>query len=219
MTAAVTVHERPILMSGPMVRATLDGRKSQTRRVVKLPAWIAARGGSFDQALVDPGLGGGAYLKVPLAGDQTVHRVRSPYGDIGDRLWVRETWAARGKHTDRCTPVEIACNRSHFEIWYHEQCFNGATEKFNTDFLGRWRPSIHMPRALSRITLEITNVRVERLQEIEYEDMRAEGLAICHPLDPTLAFRELWNTINASRGYGWDVNPWVWCLTFKRVTP
>jgi len=106
--------------------------------------------------------------------------------------------------------------------------FPGARDEVNSE---AWHPSIHMPRWASRLTLEVTGVRAERVQEISYDDARAEGInggcGSCgrpepcgcpYPLpDPPRVFRGLWNSINAARGYGWDVNPWVWCVSFRRV--
>ncbi len=233
MTAtAVAIRERPLLMSGPMVRAVLDGRKTQTRRVVTLPKWIAARGGLLDEGRVDPGLGGGAYLKVPLHDDHTVHRVRCPYGEIGDRLWVREShWFdirepdglviyADGKtHRYKCDGAERPCEA-------------GITPEYlRRHEFWRQRPSIFMPRWASRITLEITEVRVERLQSMSVADARAEGITeygegfskegddVWRNRSSVENYASLWDSLNAKRGYGWDANPWVWVLEFKRVTP
>lgn len=242
MTApAVAVHERPILFSAEMVKAILAGTKSQTRRVVSDGNYRGNAKPSrcdLSRAFVDsgpsPAGNPGPYLKAPVVTPEDagiVERIYPPYF-VGDRLWVRETWAARGKHTDSYPPAEIACNRSHFEIWYREQCFDGAQEKFNTDFLGRWRPSIHMPRALSRITLEIADVRVERLQDISEADANAEGIRVADlafgrgysgggetwHVSALEAFRELWDSINGDRA-SWSSNPFVWVISFKRVTP
>lgn len=155
---------RPILFSGPMVRAILEGRKTQTRRVVKpQPAHCA---------------------DLPMGKDLTFASA-CPYGQPGDRLWVRETWAV-GTLFDYVRPsllpkpdcesklaVDYAANPR--RIWHSED-------------QGRWRPSIHMPRWASRITLEITSVRVERLQDISHKDAIAEGLEFC-TLDQTIGYK------------------------------
>lgn len=183
------MKERPILFSGPMVRAILEGRKTMTRRVVKPNLFIERNGGNLP-----PIEQSHAYFGVFCS-----RHVSCPYGQPGDRLWVRETWA-RGM-TDE-------------ELYYR------ATDKEITDEEReegmRWKPSIHMPRWASRITLEVTEVRVERLQGITEADSVAEGIK---PLQGGAVsdFRLLWDHLNASRGYGWDANPWVWVVSFRRV--
>jgi hypothetical protein len=180
------VKERPILFSGPMVRAILDGQKTQTRRIVK---------------------------PQPSIEGQEPHLVRCPYGVPGDRLWVRETWGEGGM-TKPGDPASYAAD------WPDA----GAIRK--------WRPSIHMPRWASRIDLEVTAVRVERLQAITEEDARAEGAAhrIARggdlsgalegetPIQHVAHFRDLWDSINGERT-PWASNPWVWVVSFKRVRP
>jgi hypothetical protein len=128
-----------------------------------------------------------------------------PYGVPGDRLWVREMWAPQ---CDEDLRPEIAR-----PTIFYAAGWTGAAI--------RWRSSVSMPRWASRITLELTEVRVQRLQEISEEDAKAEGIIARGPGSPTLRphqrdFRGLWNDINAKRGYGWDSNPWVWAITFKR---
>jgi|WetSurMetagenome_2_1015567.scaffolds.fasta_scaffold83267_3 hypothetical protein len=195
------MKERPILFSDPMVRAILDGRKTQTRRVVKPQPNIPSRGkwcgtthaGSSNCPYCPPNFD-------PLL---TV----CPYGQPGDRLWVRETWlpwdASGGveKYLYRATEPGTACD-------------------------GSWKPSIFMPRHVIRITLEIVSVRVERVQEISEADAKAEGiedaLAVSPPVtigqDRIFSFKRLWDSINAKRpGCSWGDNPWVWCLSFKRL--
>lgn len=117
-----------------------------------------------------------------------------PYGAPGDRLWVRETWAL-GAHASA--------------IVYR------ADGEFAPG-AGRWRPSIHLSRKLARITLELTDVRVQRVQEISQFDAMQEGF---DGPDHKANFCKLWDTINAKRGYQWASNPWVWALTFKVVKP
>lgn len=180
------MKERPILFSGEMVRAILDGRKTQTRRVVKFD-WCGSANGLLHQASFDP-----AY--------------KCPYGKVGDRLWVRETWA------------KLLSGR----IWYR------ADGHSIND--GGWRPSIHMPRWASRITLEITGVWVERLQAIGQNDAFREGVRRAAdgrwfnyaPDGPTHnsargSFISLWESINGPGS--WDANPWVWVIEFKRIQP
>jgi hypothetical protein len=187
--------EKPILFSGPMVRAILSGQKTVTRRPVKGMAlqWLADG--------FEPG-----FVANP-------DNAMCPYGQPGDRMWVREAWAC----------IQIAQAPGEEWVVYRE----GDNR---TDFGGPWKPSIHMRRRDSRILLEITAVRVERLQGISEEQARAEGITDggCHNCGnhepcgcecPTPSavdsFVHLWN----STGGDWDVNPWVWVVEFKRVMP
>jgi len=186
------VKEHPILFSGPMVRAILDGRKTMTRRVCKYQPSVSVRkAGSMW------GIKGGDALW------HFGHKIVScPYGQPGDRLWVRETWMP---FTEQGCPVGATIYR--------------ATDHPEPDGDSplRWNPPIFMPKSASRITLEITAVRVERVQDIGDEDAEAEGLSWCNAASPRDKFQCLWNSLNAKRGYGWDANPRVWVVTFKRL--
>jgi hypothetical protein len=131
-----------------------------------------------------------------------------PYGQSGDLLWVRETWKP---HVDKTvhTPAIYRADYTHDRL---------------ADSLGPWRPSIHMPRWASRLTLHLTDVRVQRVQEISEEDAQAEGVEAMYldDLGQTWksyrrGFESIWDSINAKRGYGWTANPWIWALTFERA--
>lgn len=197
------MKEKPILFSTPMVKAILDGRKTMTRRVVK----------KFE----DNGF-------MILEPDPSY----CPYGQPGDRLWVRETWRpAYDKELYCC--VEFRSNASRIKpaagSLSEDQGHRFADDCPDVPSIhAKWRPSIHMPRWASQITLEITGVRVERVQDISEQDARDEGAS---PIteNKTVSgvfrsgFRLLWDSINAKRGYGWDANPWVWVVEFRRVTP
>jgi len=197
--------ERPILFSGEMVRAILAGRKTQTRRVVRIQPRFD-RAGVTGAVWVQDGLGSWCF---PNAAPEV--RQVCPYGQPGDRLWVRETWCmneppsgALYRATDQYSFVALA----------------EARVKQGLDL--KWTPSIFMPRWASRITLEITKVRVERLQQISHSDATAEGCRpYCVAFDklPAQEYRDLWDKINLKRGFGWDVNPWVWVIEFQRVAP
>ena len=186
------MSERPIPFSAPMVRAILAGTKTQTRRLWKLPRgcdWYAEMGGERDGWFVDQGQPWWLH----------VSECRCPYGQPGDRLWVREAWA-------RTTVFPGS------EIIVYREGDN------RTDYGGPWKPSIHMPRAASRITLEITGVRVERLQGISRGDAMAEGCPFPNMAqgdDPRQWFADLWTQINGPGS--WDANPWVWCIEFRRL--
>ena len=203
---------RPILFSGPMVRAILEGRKTQTRRVVTIPRELHCEEGHS---------GPGSYMFLNDCPQEGVAFLKCPYGVPGDRLWVRETWAAPHAY-DGMPPRTIpgAAN------WHY-----AATEERGGLL---WRPSIHMPRWASRITLEVVSVRVERLQSISAQDAVAEGIELerwktgeypavdmgmewdAHVLRE--AYRRLWESINGTRpGFAWADNPWVWAVEFKRV--
>lgn len=182
----MTIRERPILFSAPMVRAILNSSKTQTRRVVK--PWTPRPNASAKAVPEDV-----AYLP-----DFTCYRTTCPYGQPGQRLWVREAWA----RTTVFPGTEM--------VVYRES-------DNRTDYGGPWKPGIHMFRRDSRITLEITEVRVERLQDISEGDALAEGYAS----DPTPNdfalpwYRRLWEQINGPGS--WEANPWVWAVSFKRV--
>jgi hypothetical protein len=275
------VKERPILFSGPMVRAILAERKTQTRRVVKLDAELKARGcTSLEGAWVDPGFGDGQYLHVP-GPNETFHRLHSPIGFKGERLWVREAFWSKhdtdmgdygvvtanmdclhlGKEfhpgwdfvaTPECQdPPKERGGRftPHDSVepgdwWFGPPDDWDGTEK-DHEARGRWlflpwekdfytkHPSIHMPRWMCRLELEIVNVRVERLQQISEADAKAEGVEFdgqwwrggVHPVKgsaqcwptATRAFEALWGSVNAARGFGWEKNPWVWVIEFRRA--
>jgi hypothetical protein len=187
------MKERPILFSGPMVQAILDGRKTQTRRVVKpQPEYWEQTGGYHYPLDKKP------YRGAPVGRVRSIDEYRCPYGQPGDRLWVRETWH------------QYAGGEVIYRADYGPESYQAGAKG--------WRPSIFMPRWASRITLEITGVRVERVQDISADDARAEGVSAPDVL-PRSKFATLWDSINAKRGYGWDMNPWCWCVEFKAVQP
>jgi hypothetical protein len=192
------MKERPILFSGPMVRALLDGSKTQTRRIIKpqpdndpkkhhpIKPYCTSLG-QWNWVLAATGHGCGDPFDCP-------------YGQPGDRMWVREAVA------------EISCR-----LTYRADTDDGAHCQVK-----RWTPSIHMPRIWSRILLEITGVRVERLQDISEADALAEGIPrdtgvgtqFCRA-EPRNGYQHLWESINGDSS--WDANPWVWVIEFKRV--
>jgi hypothetical protein len=203
------MKERPILFSGSMVRAILSGVKFQTRRVVKpQPEWVEPET-VWQQA--DGHSGPGWYAHNEDYPEEGSLFYRCPYGQPSDRLWVRENF---------CDVASEGSPRRLQEVMYRA---DGDTSR---DVVPRWSPSIHMPRWASRITLEITDVRVERLQDISEEDAIAEGVkwfssgaVECPgmPETPVDAYRSLWEKISGSGS--WEKNPWVWCISFKRTEP
>lgn len=219
------MSERPILFSTPMVSAILDGRKTQTRRLVKNETGACSECFGSDIQAVPHNEGDGGmgvfgddpYLRVAYCehNERGGGRIRCHLGVVGDRLWVRETWAwltGNGRRTvyraDADPPMGL----------------NG--ERVSSM---KWAPSIHMPRRLSRITLKVTRVRVERLQDISEQDARAEGVDAINVgiesingepargvvFDPRMKFGALWDSINRARR-PWDSNPWVWAIDFER---
>lgn len=214
---ATAVKERPILFSAPMVQAILRGEKTQTRRVAKPPAKAAFLPDDFWKN--DPDEPGSAYLD-DFSGRL---RISCPYGVPGDRLWMREAWAV-GACADGLSPLMLHAPtwlRDNGGLWYPADDHSPTSPISRR---GTTRPSIHMPRWASRITLEATEVRVQRLQEITEEDAKAEGVEAkpgTYTADFALhgyveSFAELWNSINGKK-HPWESNPWVWAVTFRRI--
>jgi hypothetical protein len=200
--------DRPILFSGAMVRALLDGRKTQTRRVVKettLPH--LRREGDFHLRAGSGLLTRNYYFRVPYA--------------VGDRLYVREAWRCGLVHDARAPRDMKPGSFIAYEADAPHDC---------ASVHGRFRQGMHIPRWASRLTLTVTDVRVQRLQEISEQDAIDEGMWRCgefwiyrDPDDveegdgystPRNAYRFLWEELNAERGFGWDVNPWIVAVSF-----
>ena len=202
------MKERPIIFGAPMVRAILDGRKMQTRRLAtganldaltRLERELGKPTSSDEWGACFDNDGTGGVVGVPLP---------CRYGEVGDRLWVRETWSHDGPGLDA---VRAAHEDAHTGVGYGP--YYRATE-VAPDTL-RWITPIHMPRWASRITLEITEVRVQRLQEISEDDAQSEGCdsPLVNNVDE---FAMLWDSINGKRA-PWTSNPWVWAITFRRL--
>ena len=223
------MKERPILFNSEMVRAILEGRKTQTRRVVK------PQPGDFQRVVrsCDSPSGWG-YARM-ISG---VQNITCPYGQPGDRLWVRETFVIEHNYNlgDYDPPFQDGRPVKYHDAEidtdpYWEQPHYRATDPTPEFYIVddydpgcSWKPSIHMPRWASRITLEITDVRVERVQDITDEGIMAEGFGYNQLREdgrmkngfPIIdGFADLWDSINAKRGYSWDLNPWVWAISFK----
>ena len=208
------MKDHPTIFNSGMVRAILDGRKTQTRRVIDFKK-IAKKTGctkgrlfystTFNSWAVD----GNSNVSLCL--------VNCPYGVVGDRLWVRETWDFR--------PMGGALAKNRIAIVGYKaddatQSVN-VPEDCNPKIHKKWRSPIHLPKWACRLFLEITAIRVERVREIGLNDCNAEGTSKTTHIDKWNArhhFAQLWNSINAKRGYGWDKNPWVWVIEFKRAS-
>lgn len=210
--------ERPILFQGAMVRAILAGTKTQTRRLVKPQTAVSHHylqpmfGKSPDgHEFGTPGL----WREVgPDYPDGPEDDRRCPYGAPGDRLWVREAWGFDSGVRGDFRPLDRQ-DLSGMDLLTHTLYSADGGEA------PRWRPSIHMPRWASRITLEVTSVRAERLQSISDDDaidegISREGLSIIRG-SARQRFAELWDDINGKRA-PWASNPWLWVVSFRRVT-
>jgi hypothetical protein len=228
------MEEHPILCNDAMVRAILAGRQTQDRRPIKVPPFKATRAYPKD--------GCSSYVIQCINESDTFEMiywyrdddselgiwhepVRCPWA-IGDRLWVREAWAQDLEHNRLFYRADI--DGSSGRVPYLMDGAGGFGGGVGEARIDKWRPSIHMPRWASRLTLEITNIRVQQVQDISEGDAEREGWQFQnHPLmkryDPVtmdtarLWFRDLWDSIYAKRGLGWDANPWVWILDFKVV--
>ncbi|EHP1713581.1 hypothetical protein KNY73_000732 [Salmonella enterica subsp. enterica serovar Javiana] len=203
------MKERGMIFNTEMVNAILSGRKTQTRRPIKWKQTrfteIAERDdGSLWPWAEDCERGGDIWFACP-------------YGEIGDRIWVRETFRVHSRATDVATLVYRASVRNSWTEQTHRVpiavCDKPATPE-------KWTPSIHMPRWASRILLEITDVRVERLRDLSEEDAKSEGITppaggVLPGWEYRINFRDLWMDIYGTDS--WEANPWVWVIEFKRV--
>ena len=242
--------ERGMIFNAEMVRAILDGRKTQTRRVMK----VQPESSQLGLLLITDSTKRSDIGKYHWAeSNATGNHVRSklfscPFGAVGDRIWVRETWAILGNEDGCCIDWEeklckadersaariyrASCEQrpGNYGLWSIPDDADWKPHTKDYQYEGAWRPSIHMPRWASRILLEITNVRVERLNAISEEDARAEGIidggclncgepepcGCANPEpDATDAFAYLWQSIYGQES--WNANPWVWVIEFERV--
>ena len=220
------MSEKPILFSASMIRAILEGRKTQTRRVVRVQPkhnvagmhWVRF-GDVFHYPQVCPEI-----------------KIKSPYGIDGDEIWVRETftkiWNQDGcLHDDPYDTTECPCEGCHIE--YKADSGSKYPADWPDDSTGdpdlpTWKPSIYMPRWASRIQLKVVDIRIERLQDISEADARAEGVLLsgrtCTMYEGIYrdAFSILWDGINSTRSgglYAWSKNPWVWRVEFSKIKP
>lgn len=217
------MKETPILFSAPMVRAILEGRKTQTRRIMKRQPTIDGQTGDWLFTYSD---GGQEVSPIEQWIDIQV-KLHCPYGKVGDRLWVRETF---GAHPDYNPPYN-----------FNQFVYRATDPDWETTENWKWKPSLFMPRSASRITLEITDISAELLQDISMRDAISEGIESFRPVPgdgspetlykrysnvggrpgnwiahPELSFRSLWEKINGPDS--WAQNPYVWVVKFKQIT-
>ncbi len=209
------MKERPILFSGAMVRDILAGRKTVTRRLVKpqfevTEAYLREKGAWLPELTLSQ--------HVNNAWQAGFINDDCPYGEVGDRLWVRESFSdLRGTGIEHRPDPAGPLHRYAFAA---DSPPGSASDEARKDFGVKWKPSIHMPRAACRILLEITGVRIKQIQDVTTEQLIAEGLqtrlrehdAECDLLHQ---WKELWASLNGDES--WDANPWVWVVEFRRV--
>lgn len=235
--------ERPILFNTEMVKAILAGKKTMTRRAIK----SIGNEMHYTQLLGDWALSGSPELKDDVliwelqtdVDDSGWFETKCPYGQVGDILWVRETWAI---HDLMLKPRKLSTSN---QEWFYKKKFEPEMAphvKYLADYSkgawpGAWRPSIHMPRIAARLFLKITDIRVERLQDITETDAKSEGIRAftkdgelykySHTDDfvwsegvrtAKEAFQSLWDGIYSKNGLGWDINPWLWVVEFEVIT-
>jgi len=239
------VKERPIIFNTEMVKAILEGRKTQTRRIIKPQPINSLLGYQIQD---DPS------FAVTIGPDHPSDGVSCPYGKPGDRLWVREVWKIVGwdceilemtimfKDGKERGDVVLSEDGDRLESYYiqcSDQCIDAGLKTLEMPTI--WRSPRFMPRTASRINLAITDIRVERLQEIKEEEIYKEGIKIpvtkdkkplicltgkyptCNYFDQDkknyaeAGFASLWDSINYKKGFGWEANPWVWVIEFKVI--
>lgn len=211
--------DHPILFNSEMIKAVLDGRKTMTRRVITVPWAKGKRVAPYEPYYVETD---GELSYMDEYGDYHPMIEKCPYGKAGDKLFVKETFQILNKPIGRMYHGFYKADREVFdvELTEREHCLWCDRKKPYMMTSGRF-----MYKSLARITLEITAIRVERVQDISIEDIRAEGLEITnyHGKERVHAcyysrWQTLWDSINKKRGYGWDKNPWVWVVEFEVVT-
>ena len=246
------VKERPIIFSGEMVRVILDGKKTMTRRVVKSGFINNYKHAHIIKQSSDKRREGKAYFYDKPVGGMVLSSqlVSNPYGKVGDHLWVRETWIqgyddplieSEGDDENAVSIIYKADGKEEYRTCSAETAENWGDFSADSEIVG-FKSPIHMPRWASRILLEITDIRVERLNDISEADAVKEGIrnynfemedspdtyvGYTHLQKddgkstlyktPAIAFERLWDTLNAKKGYPWSSNPWVWAIEFKVI--
>ena len=233
------MKEKPIIFSGEMIKAILDGKKTMTRRVIKSNHDLSR------YTHVDFDIDGDNKWELARINDlkRTYTKIGNPYGNVGDRLWVRETWIqgyddplieSEGDDENAVSIIYKADGKEEYRTCSAETAENWGDFSADSEMVG-FKSPIHMPRWASRILLEITDIRVERLNDISEADCEKEGFRFyplsricfkpCSTKHPSghgsnnykSIFGEYWDTLNAKKGYQWSSNPWVWVIEFKKV--
>ncbi len=197
------MKETRIIMSGDHPVKILDGTKTMTRRVMKPQPHIEKGVMRWQK----PHKGGMHNIDLNMDDHSDLAKMFCPYGQVGDILIIKETWATENRY-NHLKPSEVPQTA---RIWYL------CDEQYDPYVMGIVRPSMFMCLWMSRARPEITEVRVERVTEISEADVLKEGLCHGHSEPRIPCFRWLWDSLNAKRGYGWEVNPWVWVISFKQV--
>jgi len=220
------MKERPILMATASVQAILNGPKTQTRRIIKIPKQGRIKSGYVCENGLFYNNKGYVRICFDTSGLADFESLYCPYGQVGDRLWVKETWATENQYNS-LKPSQIPHSA---RIWY-------LADDSRPAWVGRTRSALFMCRWMSRILREITEIRAERVQDISEEDAIAEGIerhtdsgnnifwfevasdyhGDTQGVTAIEAFGKLWDSINAKRGHGWDKNDWVWPISFKEI--
>ena len=235
--------EHPTIFSTDMVRAILGGRKTQTRRIIKPQPYKSDRNppNYSDIAVGDLFIcpdyfpteekGGRVIIECESLGTYHCMGINAfvdkhcPYGQVGDRLWVRESILLQTEKGSPYFDVLYCADKSHLDNKHElDDWFMSYSNWYGLGKDKQIIPSTHMKKELCRIFLEITNIRVEQIQDIDAEEAEAEGIRRPKRLCPDRhdeyileRFQRLWDSLNAKRGYGWDKNPWVWIIEFKRT--
>lgn len=217
------MKERPIIFNTQMVKAILEGRKTQTRRVIVLcgKAYKFMREHGYDSIQHDEVIypdGGGNWIgwdkDIPGLAEFTKEAYpngegfKCPYGQVGEKLWVRETLYRNPYFSEA---GYVADNSA---VMVNQTLGDALNWRWKSDTL----PAIFMPKEATRITLDITEIRVERLQEITDTDAVKEGIANgAYAVSPIRSFQKLWDSLNEKQGYRWKINPWVWVISFRAL--
>lgn len=221
------MKEYPINLKDHEVRAILDGRKTQTRRPIKSQP---PHGSPMCPAVLTTDCDSPSYLSIVCDEYDDFLIPKCPYGQPGDRLWVRETWCCKlddGEYVYDSNGNHVFLYRADGQDVIKDDGNGGQEFRKDGTEASPWSPSIHMPRWASRITLEVKSLWVQRVQEISEEDAKAEGVDPTKPIYGDCggclheghkdAFKNLWNSTYAKRNLGWDVNPWIGVIEFKKV--
>jgi len=211
---------KSLIFSGHMIRAIFAGRKTQTRRVVRMTT--RARAAIGDRSPIEAAPGYFHWENLPTApsfNGEAYNVWCLSYYKPGDQLYVQETFAAHPYHPDALTMPEYEGGHNPAHLVYRADVRDGMIDGFD-DTRPKWKSPRYMPRWASRLTIELTEIRLERVQAISEQDAKAEGIGCCGPGGSCCCnsrkFSELWDRINGKRA-PWDSNPWVWVLEFRRV--